>query len=32
VIAAAILLFAGAALLFTTLGQELTPTLDEKTS
>jgi len=30
VIAAAVLLFAGAALLFTTLGQEFTPTLDEK--
>jgi cobalt-zinc-cadmium resistance protein CzcA len=32
VIAAAILVFAGAALLFTALGQEFTPTLDEKTS
>jgi len=30
VIAAGILVFAGAALLFTTLGQEFTPTLDEK--
>src|SRR4029077_15672377 len=30
VVAAAILLFAGAALLFITLGQEFTPTLDEK--
>src|SRR5204863_2948382 len=30
VIAAAVLMFGGAALLFTSLGQEFTPTLDEK--